>query len=155
MTPADVDVSALSRQLEDGPVAFTSPEMVDPVLAAQLSEVVAGESAAVLVSGPGSPAHLRDVGQAVLDATDFSTVIVRGPETGAAVSEEHPRAAIEASRDALLAEPDYVVGVAEFLSGTQSFSVSWATVTALIVVCVAVVTLCAWWAARSQVRILE
>lgn len=155
MIPADVDISALSRQLEDAPVAFTSPEMVDPVLAEQLREVVAGESAAVIVSGPGNPTHLRDVGQAVLDSTDFSTVIVRGPGTGAVVSEEYSRATIETSRDTLLAEPDYVVGVAEFLSGAHSFSVSWATVLAVIVVCAVVATLCAWWSARGQVQELD
>lgn len=155
MIPADVDISALSRQLEDSPVAFTSPEMVDPVLAERLREVVAGESAAVIVSGPGNPTHLRDVGQAVLDGTNFSTVIVRGPGTGAVVSEEYSRATIETSRDTLLAEPDYVVGVAEFLSGAHSFSVSWAAVLAAIVVCVVVATLCAWWSAKGQAQKLE
>jgi hypothetical protein len=155
MIPADVDIPALARQLEDAPVAFTSPEMVDPVLAEQLSDVVAGESAAVLVAGPGRPAHMRDVGQAVLDNTDFSTVIVRGPGTGAVVSEEHSRATIETSQSNLLAEPDYVVGVAEFLAGAHSFSVSWVAVSTVIVICAVVAGLCVWRSARGQAHMLE
>lgn len=155
MIPVDADVSALSRQLEDAPVAFTSPDMADPVLAEQLTEVVAHESTAVIVSGPGNPAHLRDLGQAMLDGTDFSTVIVRGPGTGAVVSEEHSRAAIETSRDALLAEPDYVAGVAEFLTGAQSFSVNWTAAAAAIIGCVVVIAVCAWLSARGQARRLE
>lgn len=148
MIPADI--SFLTGQLAGTGVAFTDSGLADPDLAVQLSGLVAGESTAVVVAGPGHGAAMRDLGQAVLDMTDFSTVIVRGPGGGVAVSEDYSRAAIEAAQPALAAEPDYVAGVAAFGDAVESFSVNWTLAGMVGMVLLALVLLLAGTAARRS-----
>ena len=159
MNSQDVEVDALLLDLSDDRIAFTPAAPVDGGLAQQLSARLAepgdviGE-AAFVVAGPGAGTDLRDMGQAVLDAEGgtLDTVIVRGPDAVAVVSETASRAAIESSQNELLAHPDYIVGLESFLTAINGRSIGsgdWLLVTAAALIAFALVAALTFASARK------
>lgn len=119
------DPAELASQLSVDQVAFADlPE--DPALQNQLVAAL-DEGTGIVVAPPGqaSPADLRDLAQDVLDASELDTVIVRSPEAAVAVSDVYSRSALESAQQRLFAQPDYVVGVREFLGEVDSFAMPW------------------------------
>ncbi|MDR7329366.1 Rv1476 family membrane protein [Corynebacterium guangdongense] len=122
MISQHIAVDDLAADLADDAVAFTPEAPVDAALASQLSSLLLGAEGPAgrtgyIVAGPGSGAELRDVGQAALDhsAGSLETVIVRGPDSVAMVSQSLSRAEIESTQGQLLAFPDYVEGLGHLL----------------------------------------
>lgn len=116
---------------EDGVAFYHLPE--DPALRDGLAAAVDGR-AGFVVAPPGIGNH-RDLAQDVLlavdDAAGVDTVIVRSPESAAAVSTDHSRAAIESAQWRLVDEPDYVAAADDFLTAVSGFGVPWLPVAAL------------------------
>lgn len=143
----------IAEQVAEDGVAFTPATPTDPVLAEQLREVLASAGdTAVVVHGPESGPAMRNLAQAVLDAqsSGVETVIVRGPLGAAAVSDVHSRAALESAQRAMAAEPDYVIGLQNFLTELDTFSVPWGWLFVVMLLGVtAVVGVTGWAAAKS------
>lgn len=143
MTDAHVsDPAELVRQLSVDQVAFAGlPD--DPALQDQLAAVVDDSTGMIVApAGEATPADLRDLAQDVLDTSALHTVVVRSPESVAAVSDLHSRAELEVAQTRMLAEPDYVAGLSEFQGAVGFLDVPWLTLAAVAVV--ALLTVIAW-----------
>lgn len=159
MIAQHISVDALTEDLADDAVAFTPEAPVDEVLADQLSSLLSGEEgvagrAGYVVSGPGSGADLRDLGQAALDASggDLDTVIVRGPDSAAVVSGALSRSEIESTQGQLLAEQDYVEGLGAFLRELEGAGVGggqWLLFAAVTVIAIAAIALSVYMSASK------
>lgn len=119
MIPENVDIDALSRDLERDAVAMGQVTGEQhPELEASLIETVGavGEGDfgslgyVVLDTTPPVTADLRDIAQELLDATSLETIVVRAPGSGAVVSEVHSRASLESAQHEMLQTFDYVEG---------------------------------------------
>ena len=80
----------------------------------------------------------------------MDTVIVRAPESGAIVSDVHPRGAIEAAQYPFLGNPDIVGGVFGFIDDVNGWSVNWPLALVLIAVTLAAVGGATAWAVRGR-----
>ncbi len=149
MIPQHIDADALAGDLADDAVAFTPEAPVDQVLAERLSSLLSGAErtagrAGYVISGPGPGTDMRDLGQAALDASEgeLDTIIVRAPDSVAVVSDVVSRAEIESTQGHLLANPDYVEGLGQFLAQLEGEGIGqgqWlliaaATIAAIVVV---------------------
>lgn len=139
---AMTDPAELAHQLSVDQVAFADlPD--DPALQDQLVEAL-DEGTGIVIAPPSgeTSAGLRDLAQDVLDASGLDTVIVRSPDAVAAVSHVHSRSSLESAQEHLVAQPDYVVGVREFLGEVETFDMPWLTLAA--VAALALLTVVAW-----------
>lgn len=153
MIPENIDINELARELEEDAVAmgaWTAEQY--PTLESDLVGVTEGAATGefgslgyvVLDSTPPVTADLRDVAQELLDSTTFETVVVRGPGSGAVVSDVHSRASLEAAQHHMLGTTDYVEGASLFVRDvTESglFTIEWGQVTvgAIIALLIALV----------------
>lgn len=144
------DPSELARQLGEDQVAFANlPD--DPVLQDQLTEVLDDATGIIVVPGSDrTSADLRDLAQDVLDVSGLTTVIVRSPDSSAAVSDVYSRSALEGSQMLLAQQPDYVVGVREFLAHLDASGPPWMAVGLVAAVALAAVSLWAAFSVRSM-----
>ncbi len=160
MIPDGVDIDDLSRQLAEDSVAFGSfvpveqvsslePGLIDAVSHAEQSGF-GSLGVVVLEHTPPHTPDLRDVAQDLLLGTDVDTVIVRAPESGAIVSDVHPRGAIEAAQYPFLGNPDIVGGVFGFIDDVNGWSVNWPLALVLIAVTLAAVGGATAWAVRGR-----
>lgn len=155
----NVDVAGLAAQLAAGRVAFERPlDDVPAITAAVTSTQSRGTGSlgfAALETTPERPGDLRDIAQDLQLATDLNTVIVRTPHATAAVSDTLSRAQIETGEQALIAEPDYALGVEAFGQQAAEFAVNWFAFVVLVAVVVAAVVAVTQWAVKEQRRDAE
>lgn len=153
-TSAGFDLDSLSAQLRSNGVAIDASASVNAAtdgalnasLVNALAQPAAGglENAGVVVVGPeqASGPELRDVAQDLQLATHLDTVIIRTPNAAIAVSEDLTRAQIERGQRAMVSQPDYAQGIADFAGAAEGFSVWWG-LAAIVAVAAIVATVCA------------
>lgn len=110
--PANVDMGALTAQLEQGQVALQSEngglrQSLESSVSYASDHGFGSLGIAVLDQDPAVTADLRDIAQVLRTDTALDTVIVRSPGSGAIVSTTHSRADIESAQWNFLANPDY------------------------------------------------
>lgn len=146
MVPAGInlaDLAGLEEQLGERGVATTghvSPEWRDAMARAVDDAERAGEGTfgvAILHFMPAHAADLRDVAQELHEATGIETVLVRAPQSGAAVSSRYPRNDLERAQDAFLGTRDYVTAVREFPEHLDDAPIPWTPVgLSVVLLCV-------------------
>lgn len=163
MPHPEADLDALSAQLRDGRVAFGTDNPVNESLAADLTQAMGnmdstvstdvGEmGVVVLETTPERPGDLRDIAQDLQNATGLDTVVVRTPHSAAAVSNSLSRAEIESGQLAMVAEPDYAVGLEAFAAEADGFAPPWVVVGLVLAAIVAVVALTTFFSVTTQAR---
>ncbi len=131
--PEDIDVAALLGQLAQSSVAFGTANPANERLGADLQGALHKEGADVLgdagiVVLEQTPAHipdLRDLAQDIAIGSDLDTVIVRTPHVAIGVSDTLTRAQIERGQRAMVAQPDYAVGLDAFVAEASEFGIAW------------------------------
>nr|VDG63622.1 Uncharacterised protein [Streptococcus thermophilus] len=152
MPHPEADLDQLSAQLRDGRVAFGTENPANEALGADLrgamGNIATSEAAevgemgvVVLETTPERPGDLRDIAQDLQNATGLDTVVVRTPQSAAAVSDSLSRAEIESGQLAMVAEPDYAVGLEAFAAEAGGFAVPWSVVGVVLAVIVAAAVL--------------
>ena len=144
----EATLEELVSQLASSSVAFGSDNPVNAELGAALEAALADANTVsfgpagmiVLEQTPPVVADLRDLAQDTAAETGLNTVLVRTPHVAVGVSDSLTRAQVERGERAMVAEPDYVVGVNAFTDAATSFSVNWPLAVAVIVVVLAAVT---------------
>lgn len=153
---SDSTLDNLVAQLRDSPVAFGTANPVNSDLAATLEDTIAHSDTAdfdpigviVLEQTPPIIADLRDLAQDAAAQTGLDTILVRTPNVAVGVSDSLTRAQVERGERAMVAEPDYAVGIQAFADAATSFSVQWPLVAALVLVLLSAAGTVAWAAAR-------
>ena len=143
----------LVSQLSSSSVAFGTDNPVNAALGPALQAALADASLdtagmIVLEQTPPVIADLRDLAQDAAAETGLDTVLVRTPQVAVGVSDSLTRAQVERGERAMVAEPDYVVGVNAFVDAANSFSVNWPLAVAVIVVALAAVAAVTAFSAR-------
>ncbi|MDY6049608.1 MAG: DUF6676 family protein [Corynebacterium sp.] len=152
MIPSDVDIAAVTTELADDGVFVGEEAIQRDQLIAGLRDVVAHADAAgvgpmrvaVIDQMPEHTSDLRDIADALLASTDANLVLVRNPESGAIVSGEYSRAAIEAAQYYVLNDPDYVRSANFLIDQLAVSNTPWGLVFGAIIVAVIVVIGVAW-----------
>lgn len=140
----EATLEELVSQLASSSVAFGTDNPVNAELGPALQAALADASLdpagmIVLEQTPPVIADLRDLAQDAAAETGLDTVLVRTPQVAVGVSDSLTRAQVERGERAMVAEPDYVVGVNAFTDAANSFSVNWPLAVAVIVVVLAAV----------------
>lgn len=154
----EATLEELVSQLASSSVAFGSDNPVNaelgPALEAALTDAntVSFGPAGMIVLEQTPPviADLRDLAQDTAAETGLDTVLVRTPHVAVGVSDSLTRAQVERGERAMVAEPDYVVGVNAFAEVASSFSVNWPLAVVVIVVALAAVTAVTAFSARRS-----
>ena len=152
MIPADVDIATLTAELADDGVFVGEEALQRDQLITGLQDVVAHADAAgvgpmriaVIDQMPEHTSDLRDIADALLASTDANLVVVRNPESGAIVSGEYSRAAIEAAQYYVLNDPDYVRSGNFLIDQLAASDTPWGVVFGAIVLAIVVVIGVAW-----------
>lgn len=139
--PADVDTASLAGQLERTPVAFGTSNPVNAELGPALERALATADTSafdpvavvVLEHTPPHIPDLRDIAQDIAIESGYDTVLVRTPSAAVGVSDSLTRAQIEQGQRAMVAQPDYVAGVQDFVATANDFAVPWAAVMVCVV----------------------
>ncbi|MCQ4627140.1 hypothetical protein KBX17_04855 [Corynebacterium sp. CCUG 65737] len=163
MPHPEADLDALSAQLRDGRVAFGTDNPANESLAADLTRAMGNIDAAgaadvgdigvvVLETTPERPGDLRDIAQDLQNVTGLDTVVVRTPNSAAAVSNSLSRAEIESGQLAMVGEPDYAVGLEAFAAEADGFAPPWVVVFLVLAAIVAVVVLMTFFSVVRQRR---
>ncbi|MEJ5927242.1 DUF6676 family protein [Corynebacterium sp. H128] len=158
MIPEDVDLNSLRSQIEADSVAINKlgleypslePELVD--VSRHASESGFGKTAFVLLDRtPNGAAATRDVAQELLNTTDFETIIVRTPGSGAIVSHDFSRAQIEAAQYDFFANPEIASGAREFVDTLNTQQYPWMYINIAIAVALLLAILVSAYFARSS-----
>lgn len=140
MIPADVDITGLSQQIEADHVAIAgdldpsgalNQELVDVVNQLQGSDF--GSLGVVLLDRvPAVEADMRDIAWQIQQNTGLETIILRGPYSGAVVSDVYNRAEIEAAQHDLLGNPDVPASIANFGMDVMNNSYPWPMITLIL-----------------------
>lgn len=129
MIPPDADIADLSQQLLEDSVAYSNVGLAsDPALQASVSGALQpGEGIAVVDIYPDKFADLRDLAQALKEASDLDTVIVQAPQGISAVSDSHSRAALESAQQAVAPGLDQVTALNQLHThlGTATMPAEW------------------------------
>ena len=129
MIPPDTDIADLSRQLNEDSVAYSNVGLAsDPALQASVSGALEpGEGIAVVDIYPDKFADLRDLAQALKEASNLDTVIVQAPQGISAVSDSHSRAALESAQQAVAPGLDQVTALNQLHThlGTATMPAEW------------------------------
>lgn len=159
---AGLDLDTLSAQLREDGVAIDVSASVDTAtdgaLRTSLVDALAGSAgsdlgdAGVVVVGPGqgSGPELRDAAQDLQLATHLDTVMIRTPNASIAVSDDLTRAQIERGQRAMVSQPDYAQGVADFAGAAADFSVPWGLVAFLALAAIVATVLATALAVRPS-----
>ena len=129
MIPPDTDIADLSRQLNEDSVANSNVGLAsDPALQASVAGALEpGEGIAVVDIYPDKFADLRDLAQALKEASNLDTVIVQAPQGISAVSDSHSRAALESAQQAVAPGLDQVTALNQLHThlGTATMPAEW------------------------------
>lgn len=129
MIPPDTDIADLSRQLNEDSVAYSNVGLAsDPALQASVAGALEpGEGIAVVDIYPDKFADLRDLAQALKEASNLDTVIVQAPQGISAVSDSHSRAALESAQQAVAPGLDQVTALNQLHThlGTATMPAEW------------------------------
>lgn len=129
MIPPDTDIADLSRQLYEDSVAYSNVGLAsDPALQASVAGALEpGEGMAVVDIYPDKFADLRDLAQALKEASNLDTVIVQAPQGISAVSDSHSRAALESAQQAVAPGLDQVTALNQLHThlGTATMPAEW------------------------------
>ncbi|MFP7365742.1 DUF6676 family protein [Corynebacterium callunae] len=170
MIPEDVNIAELAADLKKDAIAIGPQTTANyPQLQQDLAQVVdraeGGDFGSVglvyLDHTPAVTSDLRDIAQELLNSTDYETIVVRAPASGAVVSDVHSRAVLEIGQSDLLATNDFVAGADALISDVTLSSVAaidWATVTIMgaIVLIVAIAIIAAGqWGLRRKAKFLN
>lgn len=171
MTPADVDIDDLARQVDDDGVAHSawdasSHEAFSAELEPGLRDATAYSEqedlgtlgVVVLDDAPAQTADLRDIAQDVLMSTDVDTIFVKAPGSGAMVSDVHSRSVIESGQPHLLGDPDLVGAIHRFIDHASETGPNWLLLTVLMLAFIAVVVVATAYGscrARTAVQATE
>ncbi|AJK68891.1 Rv1476 family membrane protein [Corynebacterium marinum] len=161
MIPADVDLDDLARQLGEDSVAFGAfvpagkstelePGLLDAVAHAEATDF-GSLGVVVLERAPAHAPDMRDVAQELLMGTDLDTVIVRAPFSGAAVSDVHSRADLEAAQYPYFGNADLVGATRQFVDDVNAATVGWPFTAIAIVLAVVITSTFTVAAARRRV----
>lgn len=138
-------IDSLAAQLRQDGIAFGDPAGPHYALRADLVRALdeaPGDGDAGVVVLDATPLHgaqLRDLAQDLQIETGLGTVLIRTPHLAIGVSENYTRAEIEQAQRAMVAEPDYGAGVAQFFTRAEAFAVPWGTVGLVVAVVVALI----------------
>lgn len=160
MIPADVDLEALTADLEDDSVAVGALGEEYPDLEGYLHEVVQvaaadgrGKYAFVALDRmPDMPADMRDIAQEILLRTDADTVVVRSPHYGTIVSSTHTRAEIEAAEQVIFHDPDYVASFRWLTETLGQETTPWGAVFVAVAIVILITVIMAAISFRSVKR---
>lgn len=129
MIPPDTDIADLSRQLNEDSVAYSNVGLAsDPALQASVAGALEpGEGIAVVDIYPDKFADLRDLAQALKEASNLDTIIVQAPQGISAVSDSHSRAALESAQQAVAPGLDQVTALNQLHThlGTATMPAEW------------------------------
>lgn len=129
MIPPDTDIADLSRQLYEDSVAYSNVGLArDPALQASVAGALEpGEGIAVVDIYPDKFADLRDLAQALKEASNLDTIIVQAPQGISAVSDSHSRAALESAQQAVAPGLDQVTALNQLHThlGTATMPAEW------------------------------
>lgn len=140
MTLENIDVASLRDQVNVDGVAIGQLGQQYPLLEQELidaarygSESGFGRTAFVILDHtPSGVATTRDVAQEILITTNFDTVIVRAPVSGAVVSHDYSRAAIESAQYDFLADPEIAAASRTFMDTLNHQSYPWMAINLII-----------------------
>ena len=136
-------LDSLAAQLRQDGIALGDVAGPQDQLRADLARALAeapGEAGVVVLDAtPLHGAQLRDLAQDLQIETGLDTVLIRTPHLAIGVSEDYTRAQIEHAQRAMVAEPDYGTGVAQFFATAESFALPWGTVGLVVAVVVALI----------------
>ncbi|QGU02046.1 hypothetical protein CKALI_05885 [Corynebacterium kalinowskii] len=158
MTLENIDVASLREQINVDSVAIGDLGVTYPSLEQELIDASRhgmdtgfGRTAfVVLDDAPTGIATTRDVAQELLNTTSFDTIIVRSPYSGAIVSHDYSRAAIESAQYDFLANPQIANGAREFMDTLNGQFYPWSTINIIIgLVVILVVAFTAWITIRQ------
>lgn len=149
MTVENIDVNSLRDQINVDAVAIGKVGQDYPGLEQELIDVSRhgvetgfGRTAFVILDHtPAGVATTRDVAQELLNTTDFDTVIVRAPISGAIVSRDYSRAAIESAQYEFLGDPNIAPAARTFIDTLNHQTYPWAIINVVIALVVAVAVL--------------
>ncbi|WP_034649718.1 DUF6676 family protein [Corynebacterium vitaeruminis] len=144
MIPANVDMGALSAQLDEGQVALQSDneglrQSLESSVSYAADHGFGSLGVAVLDQDPAVTADLRDIAQVLRSDTALDTVIVRSPGSGAIVSTTHSRAEIESAQWDFLANPDYAQATVGLVDHIEAKPVPGGELVALALVAIVLV----------------
>lgn len=123
MIPSDIDIVSMRDQINADGVAIGQLGIEHPTLEPELQNVAQygldtnfGRTAFVILDHtPPEAGATRDVAQELLNTTDFDTIIVRAPGSGAVVSHDFSRAALEAAQYDFLSNPEIAPAARQFI----------------------------------------
>ena len=149
----EATLEELVSQLASSSVAFGTDNPVNAELGPALEDALAEANLdpagmIVLEQTPPVIADLRDLAQDAVAETGLDTVLVRTPQVAVGVGDSLTRAQVERGERAMVAEPDYVVGVNAFTDAANSFSVNWPLAVAVVVLALAAVAAVTAFSAR-------
>lgn len=165
MIPSGVDIADLSAQLREDQLAIgpnadfgriQESELLD-VLSVSNQESGAGvdgraDFGLALIDVPfGKAADLRDVAQELQLNTEIETIVVRTPTAGAAVSELHSRAELEAAESAF-AHVQTSTGFHNFVDTLSSTPIQWSVVAIALTVVIATALTVSWLLVTKLLR---
>ena len=151
MIPENYDTDELAAQLDNDGVALgvygeQHPSAEGEIIAILRDAEHQGWGTfgfVALDDTPAQTADLRDIAQKLLDTTDgIDTVIVRAPGSGAIVSDQYSRKALELAQWDLLGNPDYVSATAGYVSAVGKDSTPWGLVTGGLAVVILLAIVC-------------
>ncbi|MCK2200154.1 DUF6676 family protein [Corynebacterium callunae] len=166
LIPEDIDIADLAQDLNKdavmvGPHTASEYPQLEHDLVEVAKQAQAGDFGSVglvyLDKTPPMTSDLRDIAQELLNTTDFETVVVRSPESGAVVSDIHSRAVLEIGQGDMLATPDYAAGAQALIEDVTQSSVGaidWTAVTVMglvvLTVLLVVIALAQWGLRRKS-----
>lgn len=163
MTTENIDVASLRDQINVDAVAInqlgaTYPHLEQELIDASRHGIDTGfgrTAFALLDHSPAGVATTRDVAQELLNTTNFDTIVVRTPYTGAIVSHDYSRAAIESAQYDFLANPEIAAAACEFMDTLNGQFYPWSTINIVIGATVALAIALTAWLTSGQARKLD
>lgn len=162
MTLENIDVAPLREQINVDAVAIGQLGQTYPTLEQELIDATRhgvetgfGRAAFVILDDtPAGVATTRDVAQELLNTTDFDTIIVRSPHSGAIVSHDYSRAAIESAQYDYFANPQIAPASRQLMDTLHTQHYPWSLINiAIAVVVLAAIAITAWLTLRQAKRL--
>lgn len=165
MIPAGVDIADLSAQLREDQLAIgpnaefgrmQESELLD-VLSVSNQESGSGvyggaDFGLALIDVPvGKAADLRDVAQELQLNTEIETIVVRTPTVGAAVSDFHSRAELEAAESAF-AHVQTSTGFQNFVDELSGAPFPWGIIAIVLTIVIVTALTTSWLLVTKSLR---
>ena len=148
MIPEQYNIDELAAQLNDDSVVLGAYGREHPGAEQDIAAILANAEN----QGRGS---FGFVAQELLDTTNINTIIVRAPGSGAIVSDQYSRKAVELAQWDLLGNPDYVSAVDNYVASVSSDSTPWGLVTVGLCLVIVAAVVCTFLSLTLRVRASE